>query len=169
MASEYMVRVPHLFMDPAERDHVLDLFLLELPRIDHLAPIINMVDIRQIGGDLLSTIPEESVGSTGSTQTHTITNPYEEEFPVFPPGFGGTIFAISTDEPSREGETDQERAAQVERNVDRMARRVERENAEEAQANAEGRCPIRRDLADACDMCGNQQVHRHQAPILLSL
>jgi hypothetical protein len=160
MASEYMVRVPHLFMDPTERDYVSDLFLLELPRIDHLAPVINMVDIRQIGGDLLSTIPEESIGSTGSTQTHTITNPYEEEFPVFPPGFGGAIFAISADKPSRKGETDQERAAQVERNADRMARRVERENAKEARANIEGRRPIRRDLVDAFDMCGNQQVHK---------
>jgi hypothetical protein len=37
---------------------------------------------------------------------------------------------------------------------------VERENVEEAQANAEGWCPIRRDLADAFNMCGNQQVHK---------
>jgi hypothetical protein len=43
-----------------------------------------MVDIRPIGGDSLSTILEESTGSTGSTQTHTITIPYEEEFPAFP-------------------------------------------------------------------------------------
>jgi hypothetical protein len=49
-ASEYMVCVLHLFVDPAERDHVLNLFLLELPEIDHPAPVINMVDIRQIGG-----------------------------------------------------------------------------------------------------------------------
>jgi hypothetical protein len=37
-ASEYMV-------------HVSDLFLLELPEIDHPAPVVNMVDIRQIDGD----------------------------------------------------------------------------------------------------------------------
>jgi hypothetical protein len=90
-----MVRIPHLF-------------LLELPEIGHPAPVVNMVDIRQIGGDLLSTMWEESTGSTGST--HAITNPNEEEFPMFPKGFGGTIFAISDDEPSREGEMDQERA-----------------------------------------------------------
>jgi hypothetical protein len=144
-ASEYMVRVPHLFMDPAERDHVSDLFLLELPKIDHLTPVVHMVDIRQIGGDSLSTILEESTGSTGSTQTHTIINPYEEEFPAFPPGFRGAIFAISVE---------------VERNTDRTAHRVERENAKEVRANAEGRRPIRRDLADAFDMCGNQQVHK---------
>jgi hypothetical protein len=79
--SEYMVHISHLFMDPAERDHVSDIFLLELPKIDYPAPIINMMDIRQIDGDLLSTIQEESTGSTGST--HAITNPYEE-FLVFP-------------------------------------------------------------------------------------
>jgi hypothetical protein len=35
--SKYMARVPHLFVDPVERDHVLDLFLLELPEIGHPA------------------------------------------------------------------------------------------------------------------------------------
>jgi hypothetical protein len=97
-ASEYMVYVPHLFMDPTERDHVLDLFLLELPKINYTAPVVNMVDIRQIGGDSLSTILEESIESTGST--HKITNPYEEEFLAFPPGFRGVIFTISAEKPS---------------------------------------------------------------------
>jgi hypothetical protein len=87
-----------------------------------------MVDIRQIHGDSLSTIWEESTSST-----HAITNPYEEEFPAFPPGFGGAIFAISADEPSCEGERDQERAAWVERNTDRMAHRVEQENAKHTE------------------------------------
>jgi hypothetical protein len=54
--SEYMVCVPHLFVDLAERDHVFDSFLLELPEIGHPAPVVNMVDIRQNGGDSLSTI-----------------------------------------------------------------------------------------------------------------
>jgi hypothetical protein len=43
-------------MDPAKRDHISDLSLLELPEISHPVPVVNMVDIRQIGGDLLSTI-----------------------------------------------------------------------------------------------------------------
>jgi hypothetical protein len=104
MASEYMVCFPHQFVDPAERDHVSDLLLLELPKIGNPAPVVNMVDIRQIGWDSLSTILEESTGSTGST--HAITDPYEEEFLASSPGFRGTIFAISTDEPSCEGEMD---------------------------------------------------------------
>jgi hypothetical protein len=77
-----MVHITHLFMDPTKRDHVLDLSLLELRGIGHPAPVINMVDIRQIGGDSLSTIQEESTRSTGST--HAITNPYEGKFSVFP-------------------------------------------------------------------------------------
>jgi hypothetical protein len=55
---------------------------------------------------------------------------------------------------------DQERVARVERNIDRMGHRVERENAKEARPNAEGWHPIRHDLADVFDMCGNQQVHK---------
>jgi hypothetical protein len=79
-----MVYVLHLFVDLAERDHISDLSLLELPEIGHPAPIINMLDIRQIGGDSLSTIWEESTRSIGLARTHTITNPYEEEFLAFP-------------------------------------------------------------------------------------
>jgi hypothetical protein len=31
MASEYTARIPHLFVDRAERDHVSDLYLIDLP------------------------------------------------------------------------------------------------------------------------------------------
>jgi hypothetical protein len=91
-----------------------------------------MVDIRQISGDSLSTIPEEK---------HRIYWFYlyphhyqlkQRGVPSISPDFEGTIFTISADEPSRKGEMDQERAARVERNVDRTAHRVERENSEEA-------------------------------------
>jgi hypothetical protein len=36
-ASEYTLRIPHLFVDPAEHDHVLDLCLLDLSKPDHPA------------------------------------------------------------------------------------------------------------------------------------
>jgi hypothetical protein len=49
MTSEYAARIPHLFADLAERDHVSDLCLINLPEPDHHVPTINMVDIRQIG------------------------------------------------------------------------------------------------------------------------
>jgi hypothetical protein len=48
--SEYTARIPNLFMDPAERDHILDLCLIDLPKLDHPVPTINVVEIRQIGG-----------------------------------------------------------------------------------------------------------------------
>jgi hypothetical protein len=82
-----------------------------------------MVDIRQIGGDSLSTILEESTGSIVLPMplpTHT-----KRSSQCFTPSFEGAIFAISANEPSHKGEMDQERAAWVERNADRMAHRVE--------------------------------------------
>jgi hypothetical protein len=44
--SEYAGRIPHLFVDPAECDHVSNLCLIDLPEPDHHAPTVNMVDIR---------------------------------------------------------------------------------------------------------------------------
>jgi hypothetical protein len=46
MASEYTACIPHLFMDPAERDHILDLYLIDLPEPNHPAPTVNAVEIR---------------------------------------------------------------------------------------------------------------------------
>jgi hypothetical protein len=159
MAFEYMVHIPHRFMDPAAHDHVLDLFLLELPEISHPAPsstwwiLGRLVGIRSLpSGKKAPDLPV----LPGPTPLPTHTKRSSRCFP----GFRGAIFTISTDEPSYEGEMDQERAARVERNVDRMARRVGRENAEETRANIEGWRPIQCDLADAFDMCGNHKVHK---------
>jgi hypothetical protein len=138
-ASEYTARIPHLFVDPAKHDHVLDLYLLDLPKPDHPAPTVNVVQIKQIGEDSLSTIPEESTGSTGShgtNYTRTLIDPYGEDFPAFPPGFGGAIFAVSNNETPRDGETNQERAAQEKRNADHRGRRVDLENIEEDAIDA---------------------------------
>jgi hypothetical protein len=162
-ASEYTIRIPHLFVDPTECDHILDLCLIDLPELDHPAPTVNVVEIRQIGEDSLFTIPEESIGSTEShatSYTRTLIDPYGQEFPAFPLGFGGVVFTVSNDEPPRDGETDQERVAREERNIDCRARRVNLENAEEdaADVGAGGQRDIRCDLTDAFDMCDNQQV-----------
>jgi hypothetical protein len=46
VTSEYAARIPHLFVDPAERDHVSNLCLINLHEPDHPAPTVNMVDIR---------------------------------------------------------------------------------------------------------------------------
>jgi hypothetical protein len=162
---EYTALIPHLFVDPAKHDHILDLYLLDLPEPDHPAPTVNMVQIRQIGEDSFSTISEESTGSTGSHGTNytcTLIDPYGEHFLAFPPGFGGAVFTVSNDETPRDGETDQERAAQEKRNADRRARRVDLENIEEdaIDAGVDGQHDIRRDLANAFDMCDNQQVFK---------
>jgi hypothetical protein len=158
--SEYATRIPHLFVGLAERDHVSDLCLIDLPEPDRPAPTVNVVELRQIGEDSLSTILEESTGSTeshGTSYTCTLIDPYGQEFSAFPPGFGGVIFTVSNDEPPRDGETDQERVAQEERNTDRRAWRVDLENTEEDAANVAvgGQRNIRHNLTDAFDMCDN--------------
>jgi hypothetical protein len=48
VASEYAARMPHLFVDPTECDHVSDLCLIDLPEPDHPVATVNMVDFRQI-------------------------------------------------------------------------------------------------------------------------
>jgi hypothetical protein len=58
-ASEYVARIPHLFVDPAKCDHALDLCLIDLPKPDLPAPTVNVVEIRQIREDSLSKILEE--------------------------------------------------------------------------------------------------------------
>jgi hypothetical protein len=123
------------------------------------------VDIRQIREDLLSIILEESTGSTEShrtSYTHTLIDPYGQEFLAFPPGFGGVVLTVSNDEPPLDGETDQERVARKERNTDRRAQRVDLENTEEDAADAAmgGQRDIHRDLTDAFNMCDNQQVFK---------
>jgi hypothetical protein len=155
----------HLFMDPAERDHILDLYMIDLPKPNHPAPTVNVVEIRQIRADSLSTISEESIRSTESHRTNytrSFIDPYGQEFLTFPPNFGGAVFAVSNNEPPHDGETNQERVSREERNADHSAQKVNLENAEEdaADAGAGGQRDIRHDLADAFDMCDNQQVFK---------
>jgi hypothetical protein len=165
VASEYTARIPQLFVDLAKRDHIFDSYLIDLPKPNHPAPTINVVEIKQIRENSHSTILEESTGSTkshGTSYTHTLIDPYGQEFLAFPPGFGGAVFGVSNDEPPRDEETDQERVAREERNTDRRARRVDLENAEEdaADAGAGGQRNIRCDLIDAFNKCDNQQVFK---------
>jgi hypothetical protein len=82
-----MKHKPHLFVDPAKHGHVNDLYLIDLPEADHPAPIVNMLEIKQIRGSSLSTIPEERTRSLDGTHTATVSD--DEDFPPFSPGFGG--------------------------------------------------------------------------------
>jgi hypothetical protein len=106
VASEYAARIPHLFVDLTEHDHISDLCLIDLPEPDHTTPTVNMVNIRQIGQDSLSTISEEGNGSIDLHRvdhTRTLIDSYGQEFSAFPPGFGGAVFIISNDEPPCNG------------------------------------------------------------------
>jgi hypothetical protein len=80
-----------------------------------------MVRIEEVGGSRLPPIPEESSGST-----RTQIEDYEEVFPPFPPGFGGMILNISADEPTVDGETEQDRDARVARNTHRPSAELAR-------------------------------------------
>jgi hypothetical protein len=138
-ASEYTAHISHLFVDPAEHDHVSYLCLIDLPKPNHPTLTINVVEIRQIREDSLSTIPKESTRSTeshGTNYTSTLIDPYGQEFLAFPPDFRGAVFAVSNDEPPHDEEIDQERVAQEERNTDCRVWRVDLENAEEDAADA---------------------------------
>jgi hypothetical protein len=133
-----------------------------------------VVEIRKIGEDSLSTISKESTRSTGShgtNYTRTLIDPYGEEFLAFSPSFGGTVFAISNDDPPHDGETDQERADREERNTNYRARRVDLENTEEdvARAGADGQRDIYRDLDDTFNMCENQQIFKTPSNIAVTM
>ena len=46
------------------------------------------------------------------------------EQPSFPPFHGGTIFNVSVNSPMREGETEEDRIARINRNVNRAQRQA---------------------------------------------
>ena len=48
-ASTHVDHVMHLFVGPAKRDHVSDLYFLDLPKAGRPAPIVNMVRIEEVG------------------------------------------------------------------------------------------------------------------------
>jgi hypothetical protein len=133
-ASEYAYRTPHLFMGPIERDHISDLYFLDLPR-PSLGNTVNMVGIRKHHEGLVHTLPEDGDSSTGSTRcVHTEAQhlkddeygldplPYPLGFsliPRFPPRHGDMVLNVSNDEPTVVGETDEQRQLRKQCNIDR--------------------------------------------------
>ena len=69
--STYQDTVHHLCIDYAERDHVNDLYKIDLPKADQSTPGVNMVAIHQLLDDSLHNILDESLDaySDGSTKT----------------------------------------------------------------------------------------------------
>jgi hypothetical protein len=51
--SAYQNAIDHLFADHVERDHVTDLYMIDLTKSDQPAPVVNMVNIRQLPSDSL--------------------------------------------------------------------------------------------------------------------
>jgi hypothetical protein len=122
-ASDYAYHTPHPFVGPMERDHVSDLFFLDIPRPPP-GNAINMVDIREHNEGSVHTLLEDGDSSTGSTHSvHTEAEhldhneydldplPHPSGFSVilrFPPRRGDMVLNISNDKPSVVGETDEQ-------------------------------------------------------------
>jgi hypothetical protein len=69
-SSEYAYRTPRLFVGPMERDHISDLYFLDIPRPPP-GNAVNIVDIREHNEGSVHTLPEDGDSSTGSTHLST--------------------------------------------------------------------------------------------------
>jgi hypothetical protein len=79
IASEYVYRTPHLFMGPMERDHVSDLYFLDIPR-PSLGNAVNMVRVRKHHEGSVHTLSEDGDSSIGSTRSvHTEVEHLEDD------------------------------------------------------------------------------------------
>jgi hypothetical protein len=158
-------------MGPTERDHVSDLYFLDI-----LQPppgnAVNMVDIWEYHEGSVHTLPEDGDSSTGFTRSvHTEAQHLKDDeygldplsdpsgfslIPRFPPRRGDMVLNVSNDEPAVIGETDEQRQLHEQRNADRAERRQHEANKEEAHH----RGPRPQDLANAFDRVGDRQVFR---------
>jgi hypothetical protein len=136
-ASEYTYRTPHLFMGPTERDHVSDLYFLDIPR-PSLGNAINMVGIWEHHEGLVHTLPEKSDSSTRSTRSvhtkaqHLEDDEYDMDPLSYPSGFSSTprfsprrgdmVINVSNDELAVVGEIDEQRQLREHRNADHAER-----------------------------------------------
>jgi hypothetical protein len=66
-------------MDPMERDHILDLYFLDIPRPSP-SNTVNMVSVQEHREGLVHTLPKDGDSSTGSTRSiHTKDEHLEDE------------------------------------------------------------------------------------------
>jgi hypothetical protein len=91
VGSAYQDIVHHLFIDYTERDHINNLYRIDLPKAVQAAPMVNMVAIRQIPDDSINDILEESpnIYSEGSTEI-------VSSCPTFLPGLTARFFISAT-------------------------------------------------------------------------
>jgi hypothetical protein len=158
-------------MGPTERDHVSDLYFLDILRPPP-GNAINMVGIWEYHEGLVHTLPEDGDSSTGFTRpVHTEAQHLEDDeygldplpdplgfslIPRFPPRHGDMVLNVSNDEPTVIGETDEQWQPHEQRNADRAKRRQHEANEEEAYR----RGPRPQDLANAFDRVGDRQLFR---------
>ena len=102
-------------------DQVGDIHPLADQIIDQLPLAINMLHVGRCPRASLQTILEENLDSESQGSMETIAEATAEQ-PPFPPFHGGAIFNVSVDSPLREGETEEEHAACVNRNVNHAQR-----------------------------------------------
>ena len=75
-----------------------------------------MLHVGRCPGASLQTILEENPDSESQGSTETVAETTAEQLPL-PPFRGGAIFNVSVDSPPREVETEEDRAARVNRNI----------------------------------------------------
>ena len=98
-----------------------DIYPLTDSIIDQLSPTVNMLQIGQRPKESLHTILEENPDSESQGSMETMAKTAAVQ-PPFPPFRGGGIFNVSVDSPPRDGETDEDRTAHVNRNTNRAQR-----------------------------------------------
>ena len=81
------------------------------------------MQIGQRPEESLHTILEENLDSEPQGSMEIVTDTATVQ-PPFPPFRGGGIFNVSIDSPPRDGETDEDRIARVNRNANRAQRRA---------------------------------------------
>jgi len=121
---------------------------------DQLSLIVNMLHIGRCPEASLHTILEENPDSESQGSTKNVAETAAVQSP-FPPFRGGGIFNVSVDSPPRDGETDEDRVAHVNRNANRAQRRANEaaivlaEAARNEQLDSQGRPrPLQRNLDD---------------------
>ena len=75
-----------------------------------------MLHVGRCPGASLQTILEENPDSESQGSTETVAETTTEQLPL-PPFRGGAIFNVSIDSPPQEGDTKEDRAAHINRNI----------------------------------------------------
>lgn len=95
-------------------------------------------------------------GHPQQVDTSKVAAPHDPSDLEYPPGFEGTVFMVSADEPTQDNETPEMRREREGRNARRRVRREQERHDAQARADRDRR--PQRNLADEFDLVGNRQV-----------